>query len=72
MLFLHFDRSTPRFQQPELHLRQSLQRQYISSGASENDLFSKVQRKLANRKSPEVSAVVVSNFVLQTFAIAVL
>lgn len=40
---------------PPLHLRQSLQRQYISSEASEQDLFSRVQRKLAGRKTSEVT-----------------
>lgn len=37
-----------------LHLRQSLQRQYISSDASEQDLFARVQRKMAHRRTPEV------------------
>jgi len=46
--------SVSKYAPPPLHLRQSLQRQYISSEASEQDLFSRVQRKLAGRKTAEV------------------
>jgi len=37
----------------KLLLRQSLQRQYVHSDANEQDLFDKVQRKLAGRKTAE-------------------
>ena len=49
--------SVSKYAPPPLHLRQSLQRQYISSEASEQDLFSRVQRKLAGRKTSEVRLV---------------
>lgn len=47
--------SAPQPAPPTLHLRKSLQRQYLGSEASEQDLFSRVQRKLAGRKTSEVS-----------------
>ncbi|KAJ1430964.1 hypothetical protein B484DRAFT_479046 [Ochromonadaceae sp. CCMP2298] len=40
----------PQKPPPPVHLRQSLQRHYLSD-ASENDLFEKVERKMAQRKT---------------------